>query len=132
MKKKIFIFTCLIILIIQTGCNQTTEPLSTEVYVTYDIESAFENDFVKASLDDNILIESKVTTDYSVSLAWSSGLQKFSRDGHHLLHFSVIDYGVEKYFVVDTSIDTSSVLIRFNRNTKTIHIEQIKGILLRD
>ncbi|MGE5807076.1 MAG: hypothetical protein ACM34M_14885, partial [Ignavibacteria bacterium] len=71
------------------------------------------------------------TTDYTLSLAWSSGLQKLSRK-NHILNFFVVEHGVQKDFQIDTSNDTSTVLISFHKNNNQINIRQIKGRMLRD
>ena len=101
------------------------------MYVSYEIESAFQNDLVKLVLDDKILLESRITTNYVLSLAWSSGLQKISKDDH-ILHFTMVEYGTEKNYRIDTTNDTSTVLMRFDKNTNQISIKQIKGRTLRD
>jgi hypothetical protein len=82
-------------------------------------------------VDDKILAELKVTTNYTVNVAWSSGLQKLS-GSHHTLLFSVVDYNVQKEFNIDLTNDTSTVVMRFNKESKFISIEQYKGLLLRD
>ena len=129
---KFLIFTILIITLMSYfGCEQTAGPSSSYVYVNYEIESAFQNDSVEVYLDNLTILKSRVTTNYTISLAWSSGLQMLSKD-YHLLQFKVVDYGVKMDYPVETSNDTSTVLLRFNKNTKQISIKQIKGILLRD
>ena len=129
--KKI-IFTALIVIpVLLTGCKHSTEPTEPDIYVNYEIESAFQEDSVKLAVDNEILVEARVTTNLTINLAWSSGLQKLSKSSH-TLHFSVVDYGVQKDYVIDTSNDTSTVLLRFNKSTNQINIEQIKGRILRD
>ena len=86
MKIIISLITC-IILILQFGCKQATEPTAQDIYVSYEIESAFQDDLVRLVLDDEILLESKVTTNYTIGLAWSSGLQRLSKNDH-ILHFN--------------------------------------------
>jgi hypothetical protein len=129
--KNIIFFVSLAILISLPGCNQATEPAASDIYVNFEIESAFQNDSVKVTLDEKILLESRVTTDYSVSLAWASGIQRLSRDCH-ILHFEVVEYGTQKDYGIDITNDTSSVLIRFDQISKQISIQQIKGRYLRD
>ena len=132
--KTIIFFVSLISLITQAGCKQATEsttPITSDVYVSYEIESAFQNDSVKFTLDDKNLLESRITTNYTVSLAWSSGLQKLSRSSH-TLHFAVVEYGVQKDYLIDTTNDTSTVLLGFDKTTKQISVRQIKGRFLRD
>jgi len=129
--KILFLFVLLILIIPQNGCKQTTEPAVSDMYVLYEIESAFQDDAVKLTLDDRTLIESKVTTNYTISLAWSSGFQKLTRTGH-IINFAVPEYGIQSDFNINAINDTSSVLIRFDKESKQISIEQIKGVILRD
>lgn len=129
--KYIIFLGLFIILFPQFGCEQSTEPAQSDIYVNYEIESAFQDDAVEMLLDNEVLLKSRVTTDYTISLAWSSGLQKLSGKNHRL-HFAVVKYGTEMDYIIDTSYDTSTVLLRFNRDTKQITIKQIRGIYLRD
>jgi hypothetical protein len=101
------------------------------MYVNFEIESAFQDDSVEVNFDDTMLMKSRVTTNYTVDLAWSSGLQKLSRNDH-LLRFAVIEYGVQKDYTLDVTNDTSTVLMDFNKDTKKIDIRQFKGSFLRD
>jgi hypothetical protein len=129
--KNLILFTLIIIFISHTGCEEATEPALPRVCVSFEIESAFQDDSVELVLDNKILAKSRVTTNYTISLAWSSGLQKLSKDDHKL-HFSVVENNAEKDYLIDTSNDTSTVLLRFNRNTEQISINQIKGRIFRD
>ena len=129
--KKIKFAGLIVIAVLLNGCKHSTEPTQPDIYVNYEIESAFQDDSVKLAVDNKILVESRVTTNYTISLAWSSGWQKLSRS-NHTLHFSVVDYGIQKDYAIDTSNDTSTVFLRFNKNTNQIDIEQIKGMILRD
>jgi hypothetical protein len=128
--KAISFFT-FIIIFLSIGCKQTTEPTETDVFVSFEIESEFNNDSVELLLDDKIILDSSITTNNLLSLAWSGGLQKLSRKTH-ILRFSVVEFGVQKDYKIDTENDTSTVLLRFDKNTKQINIEQIKGLALRD
>ena len=129
--KTTFFLVVLVTLFSQTGCKKAVEPTSSDIYVSFEIESAFQNESVKLILDSKTLLESRVTTDYTISLAWSSGLQKLSRDSH-ILHFAVVEYGVQKDYSIDIANDTLTVLLRFDKSTKQISIQQIKGRFLRD
>jgi len=54
----VFLFAFLL-----SGCKQAAEPASSVVYVKFEIESAFQDDSVKLTLEDRTLPESPVTTD---------------------------------------------------------------------
>ena len=124
--KLTILFISILILLLQFGCKQTTEPGTPDIYVSFEIEHTFENDSVQLSLDNKILLDSSVTTNFMLGLAWSSRLRKLSRNNHQL-NFAVVEYGAQKDYTVDTSNDTSTVLLRFDRSTNQISIEQIKG-----
>ena len=123
--KTTFFLVVLVTLFSQNGCIKAVEPTSSDIYVNYEIESVFQNDYVKLTLDDKILLESRVTTNYTINLAWSSGLQKLSRDSH-ILRFAVVEYGIQNDYSIDTANDTSTVLLRFDKSAKQISIQQIK------
>ena len=124
--KLTILFISILILLLQFGCKQTTEPGTPDIYVSFEIEHTFENDSVNLSLDNNILLDSSITTNFMLGLAWSSRLRKISRNNHQL-NFSVVEYGAQKDYTVGTSNDTSTVLLRFDKQTNQISIEQLKG-----
>jgi hypothetical protein len=130
MKKTIFLII-LVTLFLNSGCDKGVEPNTSYIFVNFEIESAFQNDYVIFALDRKVLLDSRVTTNYTIGLAWSSGLLKISKD-NHIVHFSVVEYGVQKDYRVGTLNDTSTVLLRFDKSTKQIILEQFKGIILRD
>ncbi len=117
--------------LVQLNCKESTESSGKNVYVSIDVESAFQNDLVRVQLDNALLLESAVTTDNTISLAWSSGLRRLSGSTHTLL-FSIVDQGIHKEFNIGLTNDTTTVVIRFNRATSVISIDQLKGLSLRD
>jgi hypothetical protein len=125
------IFLIALVLSLQSGCDQSTQPTGKEVCVSIEIESDFQNDAVRLYLDYTTILEERITTNPVLSLAWSSGLRKLSNDSH-FLNFAVTEYGVLKTFNVDLANDTSTVTINFDKSTKQIRFQQYKGILLRD
>jgi hypothetical protein len=127
------VFVCLIVLavLLQSGCSESTQPNAREVYVSIEVESAFQNDLVTLLLDSKTLVEAPITTNYTIDLAWSSGLEKLSND-NHVLYFAVLEYAAHKAYEIDLANDTSTVTINFDRSTKQIRFVQYKGILLRD
>ena len=118
-------------ILLQSGCSESTQPNAKDVYVSIEVESAFQNDLMTLLLDSKTLVEAQVTTNYTVDLAWSSGLQKLSND-NHVLYFAVVEYAAHKAYEIDLKNDTSTVTINFDRATKQIRFVQYKGILLRD
>ena len=128
--KKITLLPALLLLMFNADCKHSTEPTAPDIYVSFDVQSTFQNDAVRLALDNKLLLDSPVTTNYSIALAWSSGLKKLSRT-MHWLSFSVVDYGVQKSYQVDVTNDTSTVLVDFNKDTKQIRFQQMKGIIHR-
>jgi hypothetical protein len=128
--KKQLLFVSLMAVLSLTVCKHATEPVVPDMVVNIEVDSAFQDDFVRVVLDGKTLLESKVTTNYTVSLAWSSGLRKMTRD-RHVLHFEVVEYAVQRNYTIDASNDTSTVVLLFDKNTKKIGIQQVKGLLLR-
>jgi hypothetical protein len=129
--KHIAIFFCLFVTAILSGCKQTTEPSDTNFYVLFEAESSFQNDHVQAILDNKILLDSTITTNDVLSLAWGSRLQKLSKNDH-TFKFILSDFGVQKNYIMKTQYDTTSILIRFDRDSNEISFKQIKGIMYRD
>lgn len=125
----VFLLCCAVFL--QSGCTETTPSSGKEVFVSFEVESAFQNDLVTLLLDSKTLLESRVTTNYTVDLAWSSGLQKLS-DDNHMLYFAVVEFGAHNTYAIDLTNDTSTVTINFDKATKQIRFQQYKGRLFRD
>jgi len=129
--KPMLVFLIALVLSWQSGCSESTQSTAKDVYVSLEVESAFQNDLVTLLLDSKTLLESRVTTNYTVSLAWSSGLQKLSND-NHMLYFAVIEYAAHNTYEINLANDTSTVTINFDKSTRQIRFQQYKGILLRD
>jgi hypothetical protein len=129
--KPTLLFLIALVVSWQSGCSESTQSTAKDVYVSFEVESAFQNDLVTLLLDSKTLVEARVTTNYTVGLAWSSGLQKLTSE-NHTLYFSVIEYAAHNTYKIDLANDTSTVTINFDRATKQIRFVQYKGILLRD
>jgi len=121
-----FIFIALFSLL--AGCKQATET-SPDVFVIFDIQSDFQNDSVKLIVDNKTFLDSNISTNNLISLAWTSGLHKLTKD-NHLMKFSMPILNSQKEFNIDTSNDTSTVIIRYHRSTNEIEISQVKGVVL--
>jgi hypothetical protein len=117
--------------LLQSGCTESTQSDVRDTYVSIEVEAAFQNDLVTLLLDSKPLLESRITTNYTIDLAWSQGLQKLSNDTH-VLYFSVIEFGAHDTYQIDRTNDTSTVTINFDRSTNQIRFSQYKGIVLRD
>ncbi|HCA81867.1 MAG TPA: hypothetical protein DEP53_19215 [Bacteroidetes bacterium] len=120
-----------IILCLPCACNESTQSPARTVLVLFEIGSSFQNDLVTLLLDDKPLLESRITTNDVLSLAWSSGFKELSNDSHSL-YFAVADYGVHESYKIDLTTDTSTVVISLNKSAKQISFQQFKGRMLRD
>ncbi|MCX6134295.1 MAG: hypothetical protein NTU47_10830 [Ignavibacteriales bacterium] len=128
---RFLVFLTLLAIFLQLGCHESTQPSLEEIAVLIELESAFKNDLVTLTLDNKMLLESRITTNDVLSLAWSSGFLKLSKESHSL-HFAVVEFGAYVGYTIDLSNDTSTVAIGFDRSSKQIHLQQFKGRLLRD
>lgn len=84
MKYKYNYFYLFIILITLSSCKQSTEPLNTKFYVNIEVESSFQNNPVQTTVDRKILLDSNITTNDILSLAWGSGLKELTKEDHIL------------------------------------------------
>lgn len=131
MKKIYFVFGIAIFALF--ACNESNQPTQTEqkeVYVNIEAESDYNNDSVKIMLNDEVLVESKITTNYTVSLAWSSGLRKISGNNCRI-QCDLVEYGIVGNYKIDTKYDTSTITIIFNRNSGQITFNQFRGLMYR-
>lgn len=123
----LIIFTAIVL----TGCVQTNEPGEQDYYISIDVESGFLNDAVKLTLDNSTLLNSMVSTDYTINLAWSSGLINLSGDGH-ILNFTVPGYTLQEDYTIESSYDTSTVIIELDKDSYRVNISQSEGLISRD
>ena len=83
-------------------------------------------------MDGKILLDSSISTDQSVGLAWSSGLKSMS-PGVHILNIFMADYDIDtNYYFTASPGDTSTIRVRFDKTSNDINIRQIEGRILRD
>jgi hypothetical protein len=114
-----------------SGCGESSTSPKKDVTVFFEVESDFRNDLVTLYLDYTTLLQSRITTDPVLSLAWSSGAQKISNDSH-FLYFAVSEFGSHGGYSIDLKDDLSTVTINLDRSTKQVIFRQFKGRLLRD
>ncbi|MBP6671755.1 MAG: hypothetical protein KA247_01335 [Bacteroidetes bacterium] len=116
------------------GCTRSNDaPVNSlpDMYVSIELGSAFQDDSVRLMLDGKQLVDERISTNYTIGLAWSSGLQRMTRNSH-FIHFDVPTYGARTDLLVSTVNDTSTVLLEFEPLSKQISVNQIKGRYLRD
>ena len=127
--KRVFYFIVFLFLLI--GCSQTDDPKQSDIYLNIELESGFQNDSVIVSLDDNILLEARITTDFSINVAWASGFKKLSKDDH-TIQLDIVEFGIYRDFDVITLGDTTTVLFSFDRDNEQVIMNYVKGAVLRD
>ena len=116
---------------LQLACTESTQPPAKRVLVVFEVGYSFQNDLVTLLLDDKPLLESRITTNDVLSLAWSSGFKELSNDSHSLF-VALVEYGAHDTYKLDLSNDTSTVVINFDKPTRQIRFQQYKGRMLRD
>jgi hypothetical protein len=132
--KTINFFLSGIIALVLFACDEPNQPAQTaqkEVYVNIEAESDYNNDSVKVMLDDEVLVESKITTNYTIGLAWSSGLRKISRNNCRI-RCNLVEHGIVNNYEISTKFDTSTITIIFNRNSGQISFSQFRGLMYRN
>jgi hypothetical protein len=119
------------ILSLPWACTESTQAPPKRVFVLFEVGYSFQNDLVSLLLDDKPLLESRITTNDVLSLAWSSGFKELSNDSHSL-YIALVEYGAHDSYKIDLSNDTSTVVINFDKPTRQIRFQQFKGRMLRD
>jgi hypothetical protein len=132
MKSKIIIFSLIFSVYSNFffSCEKSTELSEKEAVLAIDVEWAFENDSIKVELNNELLLQRRVTTNYSVSAAWISGPNEYP-SGNYTVQFEIFDFDLQdkyKFYLKDTL----TVLIRFDREDKKIQFSTYDGIILRD
>lgn len=131
-KKSLFVFAILTFTVI--GCSEDdsnpTSLTGETTILSIDIESHFENDDVFVILDDTLLLSDNITTNYTVSAAWSSGPLDCIKGGHHLVvGFTGNSLMAEHDFSIS---DTLSILVRYSVDNNQFSFIEYDGIVLRD
>jgi hypothetical protein len=110
------------------GCNPVTAPDSTEHFLIVELESAFENDSVTVVLDDEVLLNRRVTTDYSINMAWSSNLRVVT-GVRHTLHATMAEKQLSTTFTANLTADTTSMLVEFDAPNNQLTVRQVDGLV---
>jgi len=112
------------------GCKQSNDPSTSHALARIDIESDFQNDSIKVEFDSQSLFVGRVTTNYTVSEAWTSGRLDVV-EGNHTIKLTV--YTDSTTNQISTKIqDTVVVAVRYDRHTKQIDFQMYHYWLMRD
>ena len=113
------------------GCKKTTtEPTEREAVLAVELGITYQNDSVLVQLDNKTLYSGNATTNFVLSDAWLSGPMK-SMSGNHNIRPIMFNEGVQAEKNLGIK-DTSTVLINYDRSSKTISFEQFDMLLVRD
>ena len=113
------------------GCNQVTAPDTAERFLNIDLESAFDNDSVTVALDDDVLLNRRVTTNYSISAAWSSDVRMVTGK-RHIVKVTMAEKQLSTTFTANLAADTTSLLVGFDVTNSLLTVRQIDGLIYRD
>ena len=108
----------------QPESSGETAPLAIE------LEWEFNNNFVRVEFDEKVIFSGRITTNYTISLAWSNGRAEYSI-GHHSLKVTEVEKKISGYYEFNLT-DTLSVFVRFTPNQSKFIFEQYNGFILRD
>ena len=101
-------------------------PENPDALLSIQVDSHFDNDLVYLEMDKIPLLNESVTTNYTVSLAWSKN--QLLTSGNHTINFKMPNIGKEKSYTFNLQ-DTLSLLIYFR---DSIYFQEYRGYLLRD
>ena len=112
------------------ACGQPTSIDTKPAVLTIAAGEIFQNDSIQVKIDNDVMYSGRVSTNYSISAAWTSGLRDYSA-GHHLIEFKIYNYNINDTFRFNLE-DTLTVLVRFNRQQRHISFDTYDGIIMRD
>ena len=121
--------TIILAFLVFTGCKQSENPIIQYAKLSIDIESDFQNDSVQLRLDKDEIYRGKLTTNYILGVAWSSGLKDYSV-GLHILDFTITNYSLKEVYNFRLT-DTLTVTIRFDRQQKLVYFRKYDGMIWR-
>lgn len=121
----------IIVLSITADCKKNpTSPLVTPAWISIEVGSDYQNDYITLNFNDSLLTQGRVTTNFSISAAWLSGLIKRNEGDVHV-GIVLPEFQLQK----DTTFflrDTMSIEINFDRTNRTLSFWVHPGFYLRD
>lgn len=94
------------------------------------LEQDYKNDSVMVSLNKTEIGRKRVTTNFSIDVAWSSGIL-IKPQGLYAISVANLDSGISKEFNF-TLKDTTEVDIRYDRKTNSFSYSVADHIFMRD
>lgn len=131
MKIKSITLACFLLLLFCTTCKskKSVGPESGDALLAIDVESDFRDDLITVELDDNILHEGKVTTNYSIVIAWSER-NRYSL-GVHVIKLTLPEKGIQRSHFFNLK-DSLTILVRYDRKENKISFDEYNGFFMRE
>lgn len=106
----------------------TEGPNSQQTILAIELEHHFENDLVWVILDNDLLLNDFITTDYTISAAWLSGPFEYSTGDHRLLvGFTNNPVTAQHNF---TLTDTMTIRVTYNVENEEFSFFEQEGLFL--
>ena len=111
-------------------CKKSIETVSGEALLAIDVEWYFDNDLIKVELDGSVLLEDRVTTNWSISAACFIPRKNYSF-GVHVVKFILPEKGLQRSHFFNLK-NTLTILIRYDREENKISFSEYNGLIFRD
>ena len=131
------VLCCTVLSLLYFNCKKSTEPVIEKensfleyTVLAIELESHFDNDSVKIELNNEIILQKRITTNYTISLAWSTILIDYPT-GNHTIKVTMPDENLSNIHNFKLS-DTLSVRIYYDTDNNQIEFLNTPGLILRD
>ena len=108
--------------------DSVTDPVNQDAYLSIIVGGDFQSDLVKVALNNDVLVDDTMLTNYSIAAAWTSGLKKMKAGQKTILaemgNFNIL---ASQEFTLK---DTLTVIVNYDRASKQLKFNFYKGFLL--
>lgn len=108
--------------------DSVTNPANQDAYLSIIVGGDFQSDLVKVALNNDVLVDDTMLTNYSIAAAWTSGLKKMKAGQKTILaemgNFNIL---ASQEFTLK---DTLTVIVNYDRASKQLKFNFYKGFLL--
>jgi len=126
------ILICITALIL--SCNEnsasSSEPPGDSGLLLIEVEHHFDNNVVQVALDGKTIISKKMTTNYSISLAWST-FKEYNINSTHRIDVA-LPHKHTSNSLTFTMQDTLSIFIRYRPKENKIEFDTADLVIIRD
>ncbi len=132
MIKLIFTIPVIICVMFLCSCSndKPTQAVTKDAVLIIDLENDFNNDSVVVSLNGEVLCTERITTNYILSLAWTTGRVN-RKQGKYTIDVQIPDLLVHSRFSLDLH-DTMDACIKYSRADKDISCCILNHFFMRD